>query len=510
MSMDTNVDNYSTDDLLTILDLDDEPTEQDIIRNSNQLIDKYNKADNEDLGNFFIDVQNTLLDEFFPDSIPPKNEQNPPIQQSWYQNEQAPQPDAQQEDKTTDRKQQVGFINTPSSSVMNRQQLGVNNDFQVPVAQGTLNPNLKNTTTRTVMINSSYRQTILPYTNNPNGPDSSTNFTCNLTDNLNDVIEIQLYSIHLPLNWYVIDENNGTNCFLIDIIDTVSGTSDSIHIYVPSGNYTIGDLMAKINIEITAATTTPSISGLTIQSDPNNGKVYFTYPTGSPTNILTLTFYDETKNICLSSDDKPCPKSMMRNSNLGWFLGFREESYKLDSPSPLYAEAIYDLYGTRNIYLVLDDYNQNRLNKGLVSISQNESALSIPSYFSNDLNCSVGDDPNQPVQYVRDAPRRVTQAQLYTINEIIRNRDNRTKTRNHAPTTTDIFAVIPIEREEGKYFGTSFVEYGGSLSQNQRTYFGPVNIDRFGVRLVDDNGNTLNLNGSDWSFSITVESLYQY
>ena len=56
MSMDTNVDNYSTDDLLTILDLDDEPTEQDIIRNSNQLIDKYNKADNEDLGNFFIDV----------------------------------------------------------------------------------------------------------------------------------------------------------------------------------------------------------------------------------------------------------------------------------------------------------------------------------------------------------------------------------------------------------------------------------------------------------------------
>ena len=62
MNMDTNIDNYSTDDLLTILDLDDEPTEQDIIRNSNQLIDKYNKADNEDLGNFFIDVQNT----FFP------------------------------------------------------------------------------------------------------------------------------------------------------------------------------------------------------------------------------------------------------------------------------------------------------------------------------------------------------------------------------------------------------------------------------------------------------------
>jgi len=505
MSMDTNVDNYSTDDLLTILDLDDEPTEQDIIRNSNQLIDKYNKADNEDLGNFFIDVQNTLLDEFFPDSTPPKNEENPPAQQTWYQNEQAPQPNQQQADKTTDRNQQVGFINTPSSSVMNRQQLGVNNDYQVPVAQGTINPNLKNTTTRTVMINSSYRQNILPYTDNPNGPSSSTNFTCNLTDNLNDVIDIKMYSIHLPLSWYVIDENMGTNCFLID-----TGTSPLTNIHIESGNYTIVDIIKVINDAITDATITdPSIAGLTINYNAITGKVHFNYPAGTPTNTLDLIFYDEDKNICLS-DDKPCPKSMMRNSNLGWFMGFREESYTLDSPDNLNAEAVYDLYGTRNIYLVLDDYNQNRLNKGLVSISQNESALSMPSYFSNDLNCSVGTDPDQPVQYVPDAPRRITQAQLYTINEIIRNRDNRTKTRNHAPTTTDIFAVIPIEREEGKAFGTQIVEFGGSLSQNQRTYFGPVNIDRFGVRLVDDNGNTLNLNGSDWSFAISVESLYQY
>ena len=108
------------------------------------------------------------------------------------------------------------------------------------------------------------------------------------------------------------------------------------------------------------------------------------------------------------------------------------------------------------------------------------------------------------------APRKITQAQLYTINEIIRNRDNRTKTRTSAPTTTDVFAVFPIEREMDKPFSSQIVEFGGSLNQNQRTYFGPVDIDRLGVRLIDDNGNTVNLNGNDWSFSITVESLYQY
>ena len=61
MEMDTNVDNYSTEDLLTILDLDDEPTEQDIIRTTNQFNDKYTDDGNDDLANFFIDVQNTFF-----------------------------------------------------------------------------------------------------------------------------------------------------------------------------------------------------------------------------------------------------------------------------------------------------------------------------------------------------------------------------------------------------------------------------------------------------------------
>ena len=501
MSMDTNITNYSNDDLLTILDLDDEPNEQDIIRTTNQFIDKFNEEKNDDLANFFIDAQNKLLDTYFPDNVPPLNEDNPPTSQVWYENEQAPQPNEKQSEKITDRHQQVGFFNTPNSSVMNRQQLGVNNDFQVPVAQGTINPNLKNTTIRTVMINSANRQTILPYTNNPNGPSSATNFTCNLTDRLNDIIELKLYSIHLPISWYVIDENMGTNCFLVQVNNNVP-----ISITVQSGNYTIESLKDSLQLALTDA----SISDLTINYNSTNGKINFNYATGSESNIINITFYDVNINICMASDDSPCPTPMMRNNHLGWYLGFREDFYTINTSDNVYAEAIYDLYGTRNVYMVLDDYNQNRLNKGLVSISQNESSLSMPSYFSNDLNCSISNNVDQPVQYLPSAPRKITQAQLYTINEIIRNRDNRTKTRVSAPTTTDIFAVIPIEREEGKSFGTQIVEFGSSLGQNSRTYFGPVNIDRIGVRLVDDNGNTLNLNGNDWSFSMTVESLYQY
>jgi len=48
------------------------------------------------------------------------------------------------------------------------------------------------------------------------------------------------------------------------------------------------------------------------------------------------------------------------------------------------------------------------------------------------------------------------------------------------------------------------------LMYNTRVYFGPVNISRMRVSLQDDKGNTLNLNGSDWSITLMAETLYQY
>ena len=49
-----------------------------------------------------------------------------------------------------------------------------------------------------------------------------------------------------------------------------------------------------------------------------------------------------------------------------------------------------------------------------------------------------------------------------------------------------------------------------SVYTEPRLYFGPVNIDRMAVKLLDDKGNVLNLNGSDWCFTLVCECLYQY
>ena len=70
-----------------------------------------------------------------------------------------------------------------------------------------------------------------------------------------------------------------------------------------------------------------------------------------------------------------------------------------------------------------------------------------------------------------------------------------------------MFAVIPIKVSSLKQ-GEVFTEYGGTLQDNDRKYFGPVNITKLRIQLLNDHGDVINLNGSNWSFSFICEYLY--
>ena len=115
--------------------------------------------------------------------------------------------------------------------------------------------------------------------------------------------------------------------------------------------------------------------------------------------------------------------------------------------------------------------------------------------------------PTQTV--LPSAPRTLTQSQIYTINEINKSRNNTTNYLSKAPTTSDILGILPI-KTFGLSTGSLIVEFSGSIQENIRTYFGPVDIDRMCVKLIDDKGNILNLNGGDWCVTLICECLYQY
>jgi hypothetical protein len=261
------------------------------------------------------------------------------------------------------------------------------------------------------------------------------------------------------------------------------------------------------------------------------------------------------------------------NSTLGWIMGYRLPYVNVvknttnEVQNGNEASAILDLNGTKYLILVIDDYNQNHINNSLVSISQFSNTLKIPSYYSPDLpytclnpgqninnlnelidgvvtqslfdtqSFNTGNGSFTPGNYINtsnqalnglliggkyendytstqivlpSAPRTLTNAQLYTINSINNNNNNITNYLAKAPTSSDILAIIPVKTSTGVPTGSLLVEFSGSLQDSSRTYFGPVNIDRLAVKLLDDKGNILNLNGNDWCVTIIAECLYQY
>jgi len=549
--LDTNTSNYSLSELMAIAGINDMDPEE-IVKKTNKFIQQFENHDPV-LSVFFRKIQSQLL-QYASDLGPPNEDKNyyaaveegftnldaPDAEypegekqtDNWYENEYLQQNDENQNKKITQRKQKIdvyGNIHVP----MNRQALGVNNNYTLPVAQDVLNPNLKNTINRFINLDSQFRQF-------SSGPEStSTDYTLDLSDCLKNVLSIKLYSYQIPYSWYVIDDYYGNTCFWIT---DFSSNKYNIPVTIEKGNYTTSQFQDALNNALIISGFSNFSSTTPIIIDTKNGlltiNIYgamYTDPMDSTQNFFVsestiLTFYDFSGE--LSCNKQPCSsKTNYLDQTLGWIMGFRVPfiNVSLNGNTGI---AIVDLNGTKYLILVIDDYNQNHVNNGLVSITEFNSNLKLPNYYSPDLpytcvrpnlvdssletviNRNLLISNKLDVNYgstqvlLPSAPRTLTQSQIYSINEINKNH-NSTNYKSTAPTTPDILAIIPI-KTSGVSTGTLLVEFSGSLQENIRIYFGPVNIERMRVRLLDDKGNQLNLNGGDWCITLICECLYQY
>lgn len=470
----------------------------------------------------------------------------------WYTNEVLSQSDTNQTNKITDRKQKIqtyGNEHVP----MNREQISTTDTFNLPVKQDSLNPNLKNTINRFINLDSSFRQ----YSG---GLESvSTDYTCDLSDTLKNTLKLSLYSYQIPFSWYVIDKSYGNTCFWI--VDSM--TNHTVSVSIPSGNYSQTDFVVALTNAFKTAgfvfTNSDGVEVLPVKYHPNNGIItlfliggIWTNPdtTGDDTDTFQISsatqivFFDFTGVLQCNVNCKSKSNHYFNNT-LGWLMGYRLP-HELVEPNGNVAPCILDLNGSKYLILVIDDYNQNHVNNSLVSISQFSNTLKLPSYYSPDIPyvcitpaqqgnnlddlineakiTSLFDNTQNGLliagKYQNDytdtqvvlpsAPRTLTNAQLYTINSINSNNNNLTNYLSKAPTSADILAVLPIKTSTGVPTGSLLVEYSGSLQDNTRTYFGPVNIERMAIKLLDDKGNVLNLNGNDWCITLVAECLYQY
>jgi len=546
LNIDTNVSNYSLSELMAIVELEDLNPKQ-IVNQTNKYINKF-KTSNPTLSTFFMEIRSQLL-QYATNLIDPSNPEASFVegftsmnnddtdqdnaqdatypagdqqQSNWYENQALKQSDDTQNDKTTQRKQKIDVFGNDHVP-MNREQLGVNNTYSVPVSQDSLNPNLKNTISRFVNLDSQFRQ----YSSGTeSGP---TDYTLDLSDPLTNVLSMRLYSYQIPYSWYVIDIPYGNTCFWIT--ETIDGIIYNVPVTVSPGNYTPTQFESTLNTILNglffdgvAPAPSPPTPAAVVYN-VNNGKLTLNLnggyyhgqvepyiPAFFISDSTIILFFDNTAQI--QCETTCVNKSFYLNQTLGWVMGFRSPFIYVN-PSGNTGTGIVDLNGTKYLILVIDDYNQNHVNNGLVSITEYSNVLKLPSYYSPDLPYTcLPADPNTS-EYSKtqimlpSAPRTLTNSQLYTINEINKNRNNNTNHRAKAPTSTDILAMIPI-KPTGLSTGALIIEFSGSLQDNIRTYFGPVNIDRMRVKLLNDKGNVLNMNGGDWCVTLICDCLYQY
>ena len=463
MSFDLNADNYSRLELLGVLQLPPTATSVDIIAAIDPYINKYTTEKNASLLSFFVRMKDILLNQ---SALP-----------------------------TLDSEL---ITDAANERVQNKS----DNSYTIPIKKDILNPNLKNVVTRLIHLDSQFRQSTC-------GTGSSTDYTLDLSDPLKNVLSLRLYSIQIPFSWYIIDPAYNNNTFWFTLTD-----QSNRQVILDAGNYTPTTFVDALNMTI--LTVVPDISGVPVAYSQSTGKLTFTLQTTTGPAIETMVFFDF-EGVLVTAP--------YVNSTLGWLMGFRDSTVTVATKNV--SDGVLDLYGTKNLLLVIDDFNQNHVNNGLISITETSNTLSLPSYYRPDLpftvqppineyNTNIEDFGDSAIRTFKDlpimqptSPRILTQSQIYTVNEIMKNRERTMTFRTRAPTSPDIFAMIPM-KHGGMKIGDVYVEFGSSLQTNMRVYFGPVNIERIRIRLLDDKGNIINLNGIDWSVTLISENLYQY
>ena len=194
----------------------------------------------------------------------------------------------------------------------------------------------------------------------------------------------------------------------------------------------------------------------------------------------------------------------------------------------MFSEALVDLFGTKYFVLSVDDFQKNNFNSSILSVESKPEFINTKDFRNRIDSIPISADnacdknflylqtlknnvlPGNNIESISDL--KLSKKLIYSLNA--KNKTN--EQIKKSPDISDqiarknILGVIPIKKSQFTNLGEYYTEFGGTLQSNERLYTGPVDINRFNIKLFNDNGQLIDLNNHDWSFSIIVEHQYQY
>ena len=346
-------------------------------------------------------------------------------------------------------------------------------------------------------------------------------------------------SVALGIKGYTEINQKAFNCTsenntfeLVPYEEGVISTNNNLIFTLPLKNsdgttirYTRTRLLDEINAQfLGTAASGSTISIITSDTGVEYTKFRITINKEYTSKDYRIVFYDPYSFVkCFSGVNSV--RNVTWDTTLGWILGYRLSTiyYLSDYTSTRTVIIVADTSISTNLFnyflITLDDYNQNHLNDGLVTVTAKDTDIPLPSY-ANRTNYTC-DPVTKELTYnteQRTDYSKLTQNQIYALNQVANSKNVSTtqvtagevssKNYGSGPFAKDVFGIIPLKLA-GLQNGSSFVEFGGTLQNQERIYFGPVNIHRMSVKLLSDRGNVVDLNGANWSFSLVCEQLYR-
>jgi len=262
---------------------------------------------------------------------------------------------------------------------------------------------------------------------------SSTDFSIDLPVTFNNVVSLELVSLEIPATYFAISKSLGNNYFHVETIGPIFTKYT-----LPDGNYTRSQMQTELNSILNP--------GIQVSIDVKSGRTLIDVESNQ--SIHFNLFPDQPEGVVVATAPiDPTPIQM----KLGWILGYRAAVYNSAVNSTVFvSEGVFDGWGSRYFYFILDDFNKNSIN-------------SIDAV----LNASVISE-NILARLTRGAISSAFNAG-FTLDTGIVNSDTTTR---------------------------------------KRIYFGPVNIKKLRIRILDTYGRLIDLNNMDYSFALRLDRLY--
>ena len=563
-AIDFNANNYDVEELAAILNFETLPLNEGIIKTRIRILSaKFSK--NVQAKKFFEVAEKRLIDYF-------KGFNKQTWQEAYEHDDSAASKVLTKQFQYELKKEAAAnksLILNQSKNIIGRARLPPNQNLQTKgTVQGTKNPVSRDIIKRIVNFDSHYRQILKPdsvscpgisYANNTQRRlYTPTNYTVNLTHPLINVVDLTLESVEIPNSWYVFSGDYGTNRikFLADKADVgETWGANGVTLQIIDGNYTSTQLRDALN-RVSGTGTKVLLNVGTkeevevLPTDPSGlDNIEFSY--NSINNKFTIhnnnSFDISAQFYTAGLSVDACPAQLLGfgkvgdggkvDYNLGWLLGYRVTEKWIPPSYPVEGLAPFDNYGSKYFIISLDDFNNNKPNKDLISlVTSQASGFKLPAYFNPQTmnkNYGPGKYYNDEVDKIpgwecvdvaqdqgaaargcfegalnTDVSSNLTKKQQYTVSQIQAANRAPAVNRYSSPNTSDLLARVPINQQRNN--GQIILYKNDNPTFTKRLYFGPVKLSKFKVRLLNDKGFEVNLNERDWSFSIIVSQLYQY